>query len=74
MKIAINTPLKSDDIINLLNNYNDNGISFKFIKKTGIKLEFEVVGICDEGVCSLIKNLIKDTSFGKALYFSVVEV
>jgi len=33
MKIAINASLKSDDIINLLNNYSDNQVSFKFIKK-----------------------------------------
>ncbi len=74
MKIAINSPLKSDDIINLLNDYSDNGVKFSFIKKIGLKLEFDVVGISGEAACTLVKNLIKGTSFGNVLYFSVYEV
>ena len=74
MKIAINAPLKSDDIINLLNNYSDNGVRFVFTKKAGLKIEFEVTGISGEAAGSLVKTLIKETFFGKALYFSVDEV
>jgi len=74
MKIAINAPLKSDDIINLLNNYSENGVGFTFIKKAGLRLEFDVIGVGGEAACSLVKSLIKNSSFGKVLYFTVNEV
>lgn len=74
MKIAVNTPLKSDEIVNLLTNYNEGNIRFSFTGKRGMKLEFEVIGILGDAACTLAKNLIKDTDFGKILYFRVEEV
>lgn len=71
MKIFINSPLMSDKIIALLNGYKENGIEFRFVKKLGIKLEFEVSGIEPQEACTLAKNLIKNTEFGKVLYFNV---
>lgn len=71
MKLFVNTPLMSDKIINLLNEYKENGVEFKFIKKTGIKMEFEVSNLDGQSAISLVKTLIRDTEFGKVLYFSV---
>lgn len=71
MKITINAPLKSDDIINVLGSYSDNGTKFEFINKMGLKLEFQVTGISGAEACTLAKDIIKNTAFGKALYFSV---
>lgn len=67
----VNSPLMNDKIIALLSEYKENGIEFKFIKKNGIKLEFEVSGIEALEACVLAKNLIKGTEFGKVLYFNV---
>jgi hypothetical protein len=74
MKIVVNSPMMSDKIINLLCEYKENGVEFKFIKKTGIKIEFEVSGIEVQEACSLAKSLIKNTEFGNVLYFNVAEL
>lgn len=73
MKIIINAAIMSDKIINLLSEYKENGVGFTFIRKSGLKLEFEVYGITGEAACNLAKKLIKDTDFGKVLFFNVVE-
>lgn len=71
MKIFINAALKSDMIIDLLTGYKENGVEFKFIKKTGMKLEFEASNIEAPEAVGLVKSLIRGTAFGKVLYFSV---
>lgn len=71
MKLFVNTPLMNDKIINLLEEYKENGVEFKFIKKTGIKLEFEASNLDGQTASSLVKTLIRDSEFGKVLYFSV---
>jgi hypothetical protein len=71
MKIIINAPIMNDKIINLLSEYKENGVEFNFIKKTGIKLEFEVSNIDGQSASSLAKSLIRESDFGKVLYFSV---
>jgi hypothetical protein len=74
VKILINSPLMSDKIINLLSEYKENGVAFTFIKKNGMRLEFEISGIEGQMGCNLVKTLIKSTDFGKVLYFTVEEV
>lgn len=64
----------SDKIINLLSEYKKDGIIFTFIKRSGMKLEFQVSGIEGEQACKLVKTLIKSTDFGKVLYFTVEEI
>jgi hypothetical protein len=71
MRLFVSTPMASDKIINLLNEYKENDVEFKFIKKAGIKLEFEVANIDGPSAKNLVKTLIRDTEFGKVLYFSV---
>jgi hypothetical protein len=71
MRLFVNTPMAGDKIIKLLNEYKENGVEFRYIKKTGIKLEFEMKNIDGKSACSLVKSLIRDTDYGKVLYFSV---
>lgn len=73
MKILINAALMSDKIIKLLTEYKEDGITFTFVRKNGMKLEFEVSGIVGPKACNLVKTLIKGTDFGKVLYFTVEE-
>lgn len=73
MKLIVNSPMMGDKIIELLGKHKDNGVEFTFIKKTGIKLEFEVNGIAGQPAIDLTKALIKNTEFGKVLYFNVLE-
>ena len=63
--------MANDMIINLLTDYKENGVEFKFVKKTGLKLEFEAANIDGPSAISLVKNLIRSTEVGKVLYFSV---
>ena len=60
-----------DKIIKLLCEYKENGVEFGLIKSEGIKLEFEARNIEGDAAVSLVKSLIRETDFGKVLYFSV---
>lgn len=72
MKLFVSTPMANDKIISLLSEYKENNVEFKFNKKTGIKLEFDVSNAIDgPSVSSLVKTLIRNTDYGKVLYFSV---
>jgi len=73
MKIYVSSALKSKEIIDLLTSYNENGVTFKFIKKTGLKMEFEVSGMEGLQASDLVKKLIRGTDYGSVLYFSVSE-
>ena len=74
MKICVNAAMKSDEIIKLLTDYKEDNVEFKFIKKTGLKLEFEASNIEKQAAVTLAKTLIKGTEFGKILYFTVEAV
>jgi len=64
--IAINTPLKHDEIIELLENQ---GGQFTFAGKKGIKLSFETT-IEDKVVAArLARETIKKAPWGAGLYF-----
>jgi hypothetical protein len=63
--------MKAEEIKELLTAYTEAGVSFKFIKKTGLKMEFETAGIEGQAAIDLVKKLIRSTDYGKVLYFSV---
>ena len=73
MKIYVSTALKAKDIIGLLTGYDEGAVSFKFVKKTGLKMEFDAEGIDGAAAVALVKKLIRGTDYGQALYFSVSE-
>jgi hypothetical protein len=73
MKLFVSTALKAEDIKTLLAEYKESGVSYRFVKKTGLKMEFEVSGVEGQGAVDLTKKIIKSTEYGKVLFFSVSE-
>jgi len=55
-------------IIELLNNYNEEGIQFSFKEKKGINLYFETTANDLEQAAKLAKNAIKSQPWGSVLY------
>lgn len=74
MKIAIQTPLKGEEIRSLLDGLEQDGIRFSFAGKRGISLEFDVQGPNAKDACAAAKDKIKGTEWGKVLYFAVQEI
>lgn len=72
MKITVRTPMKAEQIRELLENYQSDDVSFRFLGKAGINVDFEAKGPDADTVIASAKALIKGTSFGKVLNFSVV--
>ncbi|MDR1143569.1 MAG: hypothetical protein LBK77_05020 [Spirochaetaceae bacterium] len=73
MKLFVSTALKAADIKTLLENYKEDGVAYGFIKKNGLKMEFEVSGIDGQAAVDLTKKIIRSTEYGKVLFFSVSE-
>lgn len=73
MKIIIQTPLKNEEIKALLQEQEHEGISYTFIGKKGIGMEFECKGDKEPSAAAVAKQIIKSTDWGKVLYFTVVE-
>ncbi|MEM1486335.1 hypothetical protein V6615_15950 [Oscillospiraceae bacterium PP1C4] len=71
MTITVHAPLKGEQIRTLLDGYKKDGVTFSFVKRTGITLTFEVTGASADDACALAKSLIKGTEFGKVLYLSI---
>lgn len=74
MKIAVQTPLKGEEIRGLLDGLEQDGIRFSYAGKRGISLEFEVQGPNAKDACAVAKQKIKGTEWGKVLYFAVQEI
>lgn len=72
--IEINAALSQDQIIELLNNYDENGLTFTFKEKKGIKLIFETNGEDLEAAAKAAKAAIKAEAWGSVLYFNAVPV
>ncbi|WP_412989003.1 hypothetical protein ACLJJ6_08650 [Pediococcus siamensis] len=70
--IAINSPQKQDDITKLLTAYDGGDFKFEFVKKTGMKLEFNVTPDDSAAAAKVAKNLIKGEAWGSVLFFQVV--
>lgn len=69
--IEINSAQGQDKIIELLNAYDQDGISYSFKEKKGIKLIFTVTGD-EEAAAKNAKTLIKAQPWGGVLYFNAV--
>jgi hypothetical protein len=74
MKLFVNTALKAEDIKQLLAEYNEGGVTYRFIKKTGLKMEFDVAGAEGQAAVDLTKKIIRGTDYGSIIFFSVSEV
>ncbi len=71
MKIVIQAPMKGDEMRALLDGYTQDGGKFSFVEKRGLSLVFEAEGMDADQACSVAKQAIKATNWGKVLYFSV---
>ncbi|GEK89673.1 hypothetical protein SAMN04488100_12132 [Alkalibacterium putridalgicola] len=70
--IKVNSALQQDKIIELLNDFEEDGITFTYSKKQGISLVFETNAEDLEKAAKLAKSTIKGQSWGSVLYFQVV--
>lgn len=72
--IRISSPLRQDEIIELLNAYTDGDVSFTFKEKKGIALLFETNADDLEKAAKLAKAHIKEQSWGSVLSFQSIAV
>lgn len=69
--ISIASAMQQEEIKNLLADYNEEGISYTFKEKKGIKLYFDVTGDAQQAAATA-KQLIKAQPWGSILYFQAV--
>ncbi|MFW2488192.1 hypothetical protein [Clostridium chromiireducens] len=70
--IVVNCALRQDDIVEIVENIQvENEKVFKYVKKEGLKIIFESSLGDDQKSAGIIKQAIKETNIGKALFFSV---
>lgn len=72
--ISIASAMQQDAIKELLEGYNEEGISFTFKEKQGIKLLFETTAEDTEAAAKKAKELIKVQPWGTVLYFQATAV
>lgn len=72
--ISIASAMQQDAIKELLEGYNEEGISFTFKEKQGIKLLFETTAEDTEAAAKKAKELIKAQPWGTVLYFQATVV
>ena len=70
--IKISSALKQDEIVELLNAYDENDLEFSFVKKEGIALYFEINASDLEEAAKTAKALIKGQPWGSILYFQAI--
>ena len=72
--ISIASAMQQAAIKELLEGYNEEGISFTFKEKQGIKLLFETTAEDTEAAAKKAKELIKAQPWGTVLYFQATAV
>lgn len=72
--ITIASAMQQDAIRELLEGFNEDGISFQFKEKQGIKLMFETTASDPEVAAKKAKELIKAQPWGTVLYFQATAV
>jgi hypothetical protein len=71
--ITIASAMQQEEIKKLLESYDGGDFTYKFSKKQGIKLFFEVTGEPQEAAAKA-KALIKEQSWGSVLFFQAAAV
>ena len=72
--IEITLPMQQDKAIELLNAHQEEGVSFTFKEKKGIKLYFETNTEDLDQAVKIAKATIKAQPWGAVLYFQAVPV
>ena len=75
MVIIVRAPLMADRIKDSLDSNTFDGVVFSFVHKKGMEMLFTVSGdnLDELDVIAITKQAIKDTEYGKGLYFSVIK-
>lgn len=69
--LIINSALKKDYIIALLDHQTIDGATFTYVKTDAMKLYFEVAGMDMPSAAKIAKTTIKKSELGSALFFLV---
>lgn len=72
--IEITLPMQQDKAIELLNAHQEDGVSFTFKEKKGIKLYFETTTEDLDQAAKIAKSAIKAQPWGAVLYFQAAPV
>ena len=72
--ISIASAMQQEAIKELLGAYNEEGVSFTFKEKQGIKLFFETSADDKEAAAKKAKELIKAEPWGSVLFFQATAV
>ncbi len=70
--IVVNSPMKRDFIVELLESANLDGTTFKCVEQSGMKLKFETNAEDEEVAAKQAKAHIKSTDIGSVLYFQCI--
>ena len=70
--IIVNSAMQQDNIKTLLESLSEGEIKYTFKEKKGIQLIFETTADDNEKAVKLAKDAIKNTDWGRVLYFNVV--
>ena len=70
--IIVNSAMQQDNIKTLLESLSEDEIKYTFKEKKGIQLIFETTAEDKEKAAKLAKDAIKNTDWGRVLYFNVV--
>ena len=68
--VIVVCPLMHDKIIEIVEGIAN--VNYKFIKKEGINLYFEIGSTLEEDAAKIIKSTLKSNSISKALMFKVL--
>lgn len=72
MLIKVKSGLKKDEIKALLEDYSEDGVSFKHLQTKGLIMDFDVEGYPDEETAiKATKKIIKSEKWGAVLYLAV---
>ncbi|TGD22317.1 hypothetical protein EGT49_09230 [Companilactobacillus suantsaicola] len=67
--IFLNVPAQQDKIIELLNNYDQDGLTFDFVDKKGLKLRFKTNATDLDAAAKTAKAAVKAEVWGSMLSF-----
>jgi len=72
--VIVNCPLMQNNVISLVEAIIMEGKNpFKFVKKEGMKIFFDLTDISEDNACILIKSEIRKSELGSLLNFSVIK-
>lgn len=70
--LIISSPLKADQVKEVLDGYDKDGVTIRFLRREGMRLYFEMTGCHGYDATDLAKKIVRSHEFGNALYFSAM--